>query len=163
MKKWLVISIVLVLLVAGGGYVAAKKYLFSPSTTPIPTLAPLTQLTPDQYPKVSLEFTKDGRYVTVNITNIHADKLEYNLIYDATVKGNRIQTGVSASANMDGKSDYSRQQLLGSESSGHFTYHENIQNAVLELTLRDPAARSVYSASFPFTYSPGQTQSLNPQ
>lgn len=163
MTKWIIVAVVLLVLLGGGGYLAAKKYLFSSVPVPTPTLEPAAQLPPDKQPKVGLEFTKDGHYVTVKIGNIFADRLEYNLIYDARVKGNIIQTGVAASAQTAGQSDYSRQQLLGSESFGHLTYHENIQNAVLELTLRDAAARSIFTATYPFTYSPGQSASLSAQ
>jgi len=163
MAKWLIVALVLLLLLGGGGYLAAKKYLFSSALVPTPTLEPASQLPPEKHPVVNMEFTKDGHYVTVKISNIFADRLEYNLMYDAKVKGNSIQTGVAASAQTAGQSDYSHQQLLGSESSGKFTYHENIQNAVLELTLRDPAARSIFSATYPFTYSPGLSQSLTSQ
>jgi len=107
-----------------------------------------------------LDFSSDGHYVTVNISNIHSDQLEYNLIYDATVKKDRIQTGVNAAAKLNGKSEYSYRQLLGSESSGKFTYHANIQNAMMELTLRDAANRSIFSATYPFTISPGKSQIL---
>jgi hypothetical protein len=50
---------------------------------------------------------------------------------------------------------------LGSESSGKFTYHENITNAVMELTLRDENKYSIFTATFPFTVSPGKTIELS--
>ena len=160
MAKWLIVALVLLLLLGGGGYLAAKKYLFSSALVPTPTLEPASQLPPEKHPVVNMEFTKDGHYVTVKITNIHADRLEYNLIYEASVKGNRIQTGVSASAKMEGQTDYSRQQLLGSESSGKFTYHEKITNAFVELTLRDSYGRSLFFGTYPFTLTPGASQTL---
>ncbi len=158
MKPLVVIAIVLVLLL-GGFFVAKNLITGGPKVVPTPTLAPLQELTEDQYPKVTLQFSADGHYVTVDVTNIHSDQIEYNLIYDAVVKGNKIQTGVNASAKMEGETSYSKQQLLGSESSGKFTYHTNIKNAVMELTLRDAGNRSVYSATYPFEVTPGSSVS----
>lgn len=129
--------------------------------TPTPTDSVAEQLSPEDYPKVSLTFRSDAKYVTVNITNVKSAALEYNLIYDAVVKKNKIQAGVNASAKLEGKNSYTKEQLLGSESSGKFTYHENIQNATMELTLRDESGRSVYSATYPFTVSAGKTIELS--
>lgn len=130
--------------------------------TPTPEVqAP--QLPEDQQPKVSLQFSADAHYVTVRLTNVHADQLEYNLIYEATVKNNKIQTGVNASAKLSGATSYSQKQLLGSESSGKFTYHQDIKNAVLELALRDNLNRSVFTGTYPFTVSPGTSVDLSLQ
>lgn len=162
MQKKLVIGAIALALIAGGFFLVRKPKTSNsqPAATANPIIA--EQLTPDQYPKVSLEFSSDAHYVTVNITNIQADQIEYNLIYDATVKGNKIQTGVNSSAKLDGKTDYSYKQLLGSESSGKFTYHTKISNAVMELTLRDSQNHSVYNATLPFTISPGKSVDLSP-
>lgn len=161
-KKW-IIGIVIIVLLSAGFFLFRRTPNVAPSLSrdevgPTPGFA--EQLTPDQYPKVSLDFSSDAHYVTVNITNINADQIEYNLIYDATVKGSKIQTGVNASAKLDGKTEYSYKQLLGSESSGKFTYHTKIENAVMELALRDSAGRSVYNSTLPFTISPGQSIDL---
>ena len=161
MKKFFTIA-VLVMLIAVGGFLifrSSKK----PSLNATPTVTPepsVKQLTEQQAPKISLKFSSDAHYVTVNISNIHAELIEYNLIYDATVKGNQINTGVNATAKMDGKNEYSKQQLLGSESSGKFTYHANIRNAIMEITLRDSSGRSVYTTSYPFEVSGGSTINL---
>lgn len=140
----------------------AKNFLTSGpvSQAPTPTPASVPQLEEDQYPQVSLDFSADGHYVTVNISNLHAAALEYNLIYDATVKDNAVNTGVTGSAKIDGQDEYSYKQLLGSESSGKFTYHQNIDNAVMELTLRDANRYSIYSATYPFEVEPGETVEL---
>jgi len=160
-KKW-IIGIVVIILLSIGFFLLRRTPNVAPQGEVGPTPGIAEQLTPDQYPKVSLEFSPDAHYVTVNITNIKANQIEYNLIYDATVKGNKIQTGVNASAKLDGKTEYSYKQLLGSESSGKFTYHTKIENAVMELFLRDSQNRSVYNATLPFTISPGKSVDLTP-
>ena len=148
-----------------GGVIFAKTKLSAGSVvvpTPTPTPESVVQLPPDKQPQVSLTFSDDGHYVTVNVTDINADQLEYNLIYDATVKGTQINTGVSGSSKLNGVTSYSYKQLLGSESSGHFTYHASIKNAVMELTLRNNTGYSVFTATYPFTVSAGKTIDLKP-
>lgn len=151
------------LLLAGGFFIKGIISSSGPKPTPTPKPTPMVvQLTPDQAPVVKLSFTSDGHYVTVQISQIKADKLEYNLIYDAKVKSSLINTGVSGSSTLDGKDSYLYKQLLGSESSGHFTFHEQIKNATMELTLRNSDNYSVYNATYPFTVSAGSTLTLTP-
>lgn len=162
MKNWLpVIGAVVALLVSGAIIYSARK---NNGQLPIVKPTPGTtaqQLPADQQPKVQLTFSADAHYVTIRLTNLHSSKLEYNLIYDATVGKNKLNTGVNSTAVVEGKTEFSQKQLLGSESSGKFSYHENIQNAVMELTLRDSAGRSVFSATYPFTVASGQSADLN--
>ncbi|MBI2008539.1 hypothetical protein HYS82_02685 [Candidatus Amesbacteria bacterium] len=158
-KKWIA-GIVIVILLSIGFFLFRRTPFVAPQGEVEPTPGFAQQLSPNQYPKVTLDFSSDAHYVTVNVTNIHSDQLEYNLIYDALVKNTKIQTGVNALARLDGKTEYSYRQLLGSESSGKFTYHTKISNAVMELTLRDSQNRSVYNSTFPFTVSPGKTVDL---
>lgn len=158
------IPIVLILLLAAVGvFLIRRQPTSTPGPTPIPTPEVVEQLPPGQQPKVSLKFTADGHYVTVDISNIQAAQIEYNLIYDATVKKTQINTGVTGGAKLNGKTEYSYKQLLGSESSGKFTYHENIKNAVMELTLRNDSNYSVFSATYPFTLTPGKSVELKAQ
>ena len=157
-KKYLIPIAVIVILTVFG-----FKSLFinhKSVVAPTPTPEAVKQLLPDQAPQVSLSFSTDAHYVTVNVTNIHADQIEYNLIYTATVKASQIQTGVNASKKLSGVTTYTERQLLGSESSGHFTYHQNIHDATMELTLRDAQNRSVYTTTYPFTLSPGSSINL---
>ena len=164
MRKTAILAVVGVVGIIAIFSLFKSKFFSSKSSSPkpTPTLGFAEQLPAEKHPRVSLTFSSDGHYVTVNISNIYSDQLEYNLIYDATVKKDRIQTGVNAASKLNGKRDYSYRQLLGSESSGKFTYHVNIQNAVMELTLRDAANRSVFTATYPFTLPPGFTVTLKP-
>ncbi len=127
-----------------------------------PTPVHVEQLSDDDRPTVKLSFSADGHYVTLNVSNLKASSLEYSLIYDATVKKSQIQTGVSGSVKLEGRDSYSNRQLLGSESSGKFTYHEKIDNAVMELSLRNEAGYSIYTATYPFEIVSGQTVELTP-
>jgi hypothetical protein len=161
-KNIIIVIGVVVLLLLGGTFFFIKRRPAIPTTvTPSPTpLEEVKQLDLSQQPTVSLAFTSDAHYVTVTLGNLNADQLEYNIIYDATVKNNKIQTGVNSASKITGQTSFTQKQLLGSESSGHFTYHQNIQNAVMELVLRDAANRSVFTATYPFTVTPGQSVTL---
>ena len=164
MKSWApIIGAVVVLSLAAGVIFYTRSRGVSP-TEPLPTPSPTiaVQLAKEKQPEIKLAFSSDGHYATVSISSLAADYLEYNLIYDAVVKGSKLQTGVNATATITGKSTYSQKQLLGSESSGKFTYHEKIQNAVMELTLRDASNRSIFTATYPFTASPGSSVTLIP-
>jgi hypothetical protein len=161
MKKAIPV-IVLVIALGIGGFLIFNKNKNPESTiTPASTPDPVAQqLPPDKQPSVSLAFDAVGHYVTVTVANLNADQIEYSLVYDAVVKNNKINTGASGGGRITGQTTYTQKQLLGSESSGHFTYHENIQNALMNLTLRDSSNRSVFSATYPFTVTPGKSVSL---
>lgn len=162
MKSKVALVVLLVIVLFGIG--AGVKFIFFPKSSIVPTPTPLAeaeQLTQDKYPQPSLQFSADAHYVTVNIANLHAASLEYDMIYNATVKNNQIQAGVNAAAKIEGQSTYSKQQLLGSESSGKFTYHTNIDNATLNLTLRDSAGRSIFQASYPFVVAASKSFDLH--
>ena len=145
-------------------YKFKNKEAVIPSTTDTVQEAPLPEATlaPSQIPQVKMRFEPDGHFVVVTFDNLHGFELEYNLIYEATVKGNRIQTGVSSTKNVEGQTTISQRQLLGSESSGKFTYHDKIKNANLELTLRDKAKRSIFTAIYPFEIKAVKTIDLKP-
>ncbi len=163
MKGWgAIIGAILVLVISGGVIYMAKKNGGALPISPSPSPKAVTQLTEDKKPKVSLLFSSDAHFVTVSLSNLNADQLEYNLIYDATVKTSQIQTGVNSTADIKGKSTFTQKQLLGSESSGKFTYHTNIKNAVMELTLRDSGGHSVFTQTYPFEVSAGKSVDLIP-
>ncbi|KKU03268.1 MAG: hypothetical protein UX99_C0006G0015 [Candidatus Amesbacteria bacterium GW2011_GWB1_47_26] len=161
MNKWLpIVGAIGTLGLSAGVLLYFKGQPNSPLPTPTPTLEVAVQLTANKQPQIELKFSSDGHYVTVSLSNLYADQLEYNLIYDASVKGSKLQTGVNSTASITGKTTFSQKQLLGSESSGKFTYHEKIANAVMELTLRDVSGRSIFTSTYPFTVTPGSSAKL---
>lgn len=162
MKNWgAALGAVAVLLISGF-YIYRMRNATPSGPGPTPTLEAVAQLPESEQPKPSLTFTRDAHEVTVNFSNLHAAKLEYNLIYEATVgtRKDRIETGVYGEDDIEGKSTYSSKQLLGSESSGKRSFHENISNARLEVTLRDSEGRSVFFKTYPFDVTPGSTVEL---
>ena len=150
----------MILVIAGAVIYSSHKGSRGLTARPTPSPQTVQQLPADKQPQVSLQFSSDAHYVTVDISNLYANQLEYNLIYDATIKNSKLNTGVNAAADVTGKSTYSQKQLLGSESSGKFTYHENIANAHMELTLRGAQGRSIFTATYPFAVKPGSSISL---
>ncbi len=113
MNKWLpIIGAVVALGISAGVILSFKDKPKSSLPTPTPTPEAAIQLTTDKQPQVELKFTSDGHYATVSLSNLSADQLEYNLIYDATVKSSKLQTGVNSTANISGKSTFSQKQLF---------------------------------------------------
>jgi len=153
-NKWLpIVGAIGTLGLSAGVLLYFKGQPNSPLPTPTPTLEVAVQLTANKQPQIELKFSSDGHYVTVSLSNLYADQLEYNLIYDASVKGSKLQTGVNSTASITGKTTFSQKQLLGS-------YHEKIANAVMELTLRDVSGRSIFTSTYPFTVTPGSSAKL---
>jgi len=158
-----------VILIGVLGLFFLKKQFSSPGSNiqPTPTEEEVMQLDPKDQPKVSLEFSSDSHYVTVKMINVNASKVEYSIIYDAKIKSkgkvSQVNTGVTGggTANKDSKTYESAKQLLGSESSGHITYHEEIKNGMVDLTLRDEKGRSVFKTNYSFTLTPGKVVELS--
>ena len=133
MNKWLpIVGAIGTLGLSAGVLLYFKGQPNSPLPTPTPTLEVAVQLTANKQPQIELKFSSDGHYVT----------------------------GVNSTASITGKTTFSQKQLLGSESSGKFTYHEKIANAVMELTLRDVSGRSIFTSTYPFTVTPGSSAKL---
>ncbi len=163
MKGWgAAIAAIAVLLVSGVYIYSMRSKGISPGGVAEPTLTEAQQLPVEKQPKVEMTFSADAHFVTVNLTNLNAAQMEYNLIYDALIKKVRNQTGVNDTQDVAGKTSYTKKQLLGSESSGKFTYHEGIKNATMELILRDAQGRSIFNATYPFEVTAGKTITLTP-
>ncbi len=159
---WLAVGAVVVLVIAGAFIYSAKKQSLTSGPNPSPAI--VEQLPKEKQPQAELAFTPDGHEVTVSLTNLHADVLEYTLEYTANIKKGKevtqLQTGVVGGGDIAGKSTFSEKQLLGSESSGKRVYHEDIHEASMKLTLRDSLGRSIFTATYPFEVKPGNTVSL---
>jgi phosphopantothenate synthetase len=160
-KGWGAALGAIAVLLASGAFIYVQREKLPTNASPEAGITEsAAQLPVEKQPKVELSFSADARFATVNLTNLNAAQMEYNLIYEATAKKQRIQTGVNDSQDVSGKSTYTKKQLLGSESSGKFTYHENIQNATMELVLRDAQGRSIFNATYPFEVTPGKSATL---
>ncbi len=96
----------------------------------------LLDLSLDKRPLVSLTPTSDGHYLNMKVEKIefNAFSLDYELLYQ--VPGG-VQQGVPGSVNLEGKSEFKAELLLGSESSGKFRYDEGVEEGTLSLRFRD--------------------------
>ena len=79
MNKWLpIIGAVVALGINAGIILYFKGKPKSSLPTPTPTPEAAVQLAADKQPRVELKFASDGHYVTVSLSNLNADQLEYN-------------------------------------------------------------------------------------
>jgi len=96
----------------------------------------LLELSLEERPVVSLTPTSDGHYLNLQVERIGFSpfSLDYELVYQ--VPGG-VQQGVPGSVNLDGKSEFEAELLLGSESSGKFRYDEGVEEGSLTLSFRN--------------------------
>lgn len=96
----------------------------------------LLDLSIQERPIVSLTPTFDGHYLYMKVEKIGFDpfSLDYELLYQ--VPGG-VPQGVPGSVNLEGKSRFEAEFLLGSESSGNFRYDEGVEEGNLTLSFRN--------------------------
>lgn len=108
--------------------------------TPQPTKSPQESIA--QRPYVSLVPSSDGHRLTLKMTRIPGSvkSFEYELIYFADFEGNKIERGVDSGGrpvDLSGKTEYSKEFLLGSESctTGRckYRYDEGVSEGMLTL------------------------------
>jgi len=145
-KRYLPIILFLIGLLFFGGVIAFVKSRGSTSqTTEEESVAELPM---SQRPFTSLSPTKIaangnyGHWLTLNIKNINvpgAKTVEYLLEY--TIEDGRTQ-GVPGQVELKGQ-DIQRDLLLGSESSGKFTYDKGVEKGKLTLKFRDSKGKLI--------------------
>jgi hypothetical protein len=134
MKKTMIVLIIFVLiLVLGAGifflFLGREK---EEELTSLPTPEVFLETTLEERPFISLTPSSDGHWLILRVDRIQAaDSLEYELIYK-TEDG--INQGSLGTAQVAGSS-YEKEILLGTESSGHYRYHEGVKEGSLEVRL----------------------------
>lgn len=95
----------------------------------------------EQRPVVSLTPTEDGHYLIMRMNNLglKAKTLDYVILYDTADGTTR---GVPGTAQLNG-SEVERDILLGSESSGIFSYDEGVEKGTITLRFRDDKGKLV--------------------
>lgn len=103
----------------------------------------------DKRPFVSLTPSKDGHWLKLSVSGIkiEAKTLDYELLYK--LPDGRMQ-GAPGTVEL-GSSDFERDILLGSESSGKFRYDEGVKEGTLSLRFRDDGGKLVGKLSGGFT------------
>lgn len=97
-------------------------------------------------PFISLTPSSDGHWLNLKVSQIKdADKLEYELLYEAT---DGATQGSIGSIDLKGKTTYEKKILLGSESSGHYRYDKGVERGEITIRLRGGIGRRKYSTEF---------------
>lgn len=137
MKKYTPFLVVaLVILVTFLGY----KILLKKSEAELPI---------EQRPFTSLTPTSDGHWLIMKIERINvpnATTLEYELLYQVPGKPDQ---GIPGTVKLDGK-DIERKLLLGTESSGNYSFDEGVERGKLTLKFRDSSNKLIGTVSTDF-------------
>lgn len=133
-KSLLALLILLVVIGLGVGiflFTRSKKVDEKEPLMPVETF--VTTAVEDR-PFVSLFPSEDGHWLTLKVEGIkNADSLEYELVYD-TADG-MSQGAVGGPFSLSGETGYEKKILLGTQSSGHYRYHEGVENGSLMIRL----------------------------
>lgn len=107
----------------------------------------------EKMPFVSLTPSKDGHWLKLSVSGIkiEAKTLDYELLYK--LPDGRTQ-GVPGTVELS-STNFERDILLGSESSGKFRYDEGVKEGTLTLRFRDNAGKLVGKLSGGFTLLSG--------
>ncbi|HUW21997.1 MAG TPA: hypothetical protein VMW41_05045 [Candidatus Bathyarchaeia archaeon] len=148
MKKIIIalVTLSLIIILAVLGY---QKLRGSPKQEEIlPTQPPKTyvEVSLAERPFISLTPSVDGHWLSLDITRIQAaDSLEYELTYD-TADG-LSQGAVGGPFKLEGDS-YEKRILLGTESSGHYRYHEGVSGGTITIRLDGTGGTRRFNSDF---------------
>lgn len=102
-------------------------------------------------PYVSLTPRSDGHWLDLEIQKFNkiqkAASLDYELLY--TLPDGRVQ-GVPGTVKLEGLTEFKRELLLGSESSGKFRYDEGVEEGTLTVRFRDAKGKLLAKFSTKF-------------
>lgn len=136
MKKPVLISII-VLIVAGlvvAGLLISKKRRSGEEVRPTPTPEAFIETSLEERPFVALVPSSDGHWLNLVVSRIvEADSLEYELTYET--EDGLTQGALGGPYQLKGETSYEKKILLGTESSGHYRYHEGVKTGSLMVRL----------------------------
>ena len=134
MKKYLVIALIVLLSLAGSGFLFLRNQRPAEPEGLHEPVGKLIETSLEERPYVTLTPSSDGHWLTVNVSRIkNASSLDYELLYN-TASG--ASQGSISSFNLQGKTSYSKKILLGSESSGNYKYDKGVTEGSLTIKLR---------------------------
>lgn len=108
---------------------AAKKRIWK--TTSVSTATAI------QRPSIYVTLRKDRRALNISFTNLQTVNFSLGGVsYELTYVGNEIEQGVVGSVSAEEGNSTTRQLLFGTCSHNVCTYHNNIQNALLKITVK---------------------------
>ena len=146
MKKYLP----LILFVVGLGALTAAFFIFRGKKTSVETEeTALEEVVLERRPVASLTPSEDGHWLNLKIEKIVLDatSFDYELLYK--LPDGRTQ-GVPGTVKLDGQKIIERELLLGSESSGKFSYDEGVEQGTLTLRFRNEKGKLLVKFSTQF-------------
>lgn len=160
MKRYLPIILFLIGLLFFGGVIAFVK---SRNLAQSPEEETVAELPASQRPLTTLSPTKIaangnyGHWLTLNIKNINVpDAATVDYLLEYTIEDGRTQ-GVPGQVKLNGQ-DIQRDLLLGSESSGKFTYDKGVEKGKLTLKFRNSNGKLIGKLSTDFHLQSNTTQ-----
>jgi hypothetical protein len=146
MKKYLP----LILFVVGLGALTAAFFVFRDKKTSVETEeTALQEVVLEERPVASLTPSEDGHWLNLKIEKIvlNATSFDYELLYK--LPDGRTQ-GVPGTVKLDGQKIIERELLMGSESSGKFSYDEGVEQGTLTLRFRNERGKLLVKFSTQF-------------
>ena len=147
-KTALISSAVVLLLVLTGGGLLVKKLTTRPQTRPVAEEEETTLPEADASIAVDLKARADKRAVILDVANIPSGTLsvEYELSY---LTGTGLPKGALGKVDLQGKTELSREILLGTCSKSVCTYDEGVTSVNLVLRFNHPDGASQFSKEYP--------------
>lgn len=147
MKKPIIIIVGLLLVVGLG--VGAWRLIAGrgeePGVTAVPTPARFVETALEERPFISLIPSSDGHWLTIKVEKIqNATALEYELTY--TTGDGLVQGAIGGPFSTD--TSYEKKILLGTESSGHYRYHEGVERGSITIRLEGGPGPRKFTSDF---------------
>ncbi|MCJ7828042.1 hypothetical protein MUP65_02780 [Patescibacteria group bacterium] len=145
------VGLVLVGLIGGGVFVFIRKgRVDDDGDQPLPTPERYLEVEVKDAPFISLIPSADAHWLTVGIERIRdAETVEYELAYETADGVTQGAIGGPYPVPEDGK--YEKRILLGTESSGHYRYHEGVVGGSLTVRLGGGIGARRFTADFILT------------
>jgi hypothetical protein len=136
MKKFLpIILLILGVVVLLGAYIFIKREK-QKAVVQVPQEGTIQEISVEKRPIVSLTPSTDGHWLKLKVEKIviNAVSMDYELLYQ--VPDGR-QQGVPGTIQLNGVSEIERDLLMGSESSGKFSYDQGVEKGTITIKFRD--------------------------
>jgi hypothetical protein len=149
MKKTLIVFVALLLIIGlgVGGFLLFRGRSKEEAPAPTPTPEVFVETPLEKRPFVALTPSIDGHWLTLEVSQIQdADSIEYELTYNTG--DNLTQGAIGGPTRLQGKTIYEKKILLGTESSGHYRYHEGIEEGNLTVRLNGGPGPRKFTSEF---------------
>jgi hypothetical protein len=155
MKKFLpIILLILGVVVLAGAFIFIKGEKQKKEVIPVSQDETVQEIPIEKRPITSLTPSTDGHWLKLKVEKItvNAASIEYELLYQ--LPDGRPQ-GVPGTIKLNGVSEIERDLLMGSESSGKFSYDQGVEKGTLTLKFRDDTGKLVGKLSGDFHLQSG--------